>query len=600
MSMGAPDAIWVLANAADARRFLAAPATGATVLALTPSARAVLAGAAVRQLDPRRRFTDWAQARTVAAVRRARQRLVAAVAALPGARAIQREIALDHFLRAAYTGYRLWFTLGAAGPWMVPEGEGWRRCETRDDAYRALLCHMLAPLVAGQTEVARARTPPLPGLYRALRGGLLRHACRNRVAFVSGARKGMFGLLDAIAAETAPARIVVVQAMGGGWRDYLRLARNAWRILRGERFIDVALLGAPAGDASAAADRLIAAVDDAVIEAAFGFYRALLAYRLAQAAPALEDACAITAAAAPRHYLSADASRLSDLALAEVCGERGTTRWVMSRNTHVRPSSRLAEDACQGYFLARHPAGLVDRYLFWTPHGAAAARAVLPRARWAAIEPVAAIRVEPPPAHGLRRTQRRILVADTFAALWFTHSWAFQTSDEYMDGLAALVRAVEALPDATLLIRAKARHELDLAAYRRLLPASPKVEIKIRDVPFREDLLESDLLVAFRSTTIEEALHARRPALLWGGSARYRYLPARTEAPRLGDRGVLYAAATPADLARLLPAILEQHAGKPLADAEIAPHVWPRGTPDIADLARRMLAAPQATLRQAA
>jgi hypothetical protein len=225
---------------------------------------------------------------------------------------------------------------------------------------------------------------------------------------------------------------------------------------------------------------------------------------------------------------------------------------------------------------------------------------MLPRERWGAIETVTAVPIAPPEPGDAGGRARRILVADTFAALWFTHSWAFQTSDEYMDGLAELVRAVEALPDSSLLIRAKARHELGLAAYRHLLPPSSKVEIKMRGVPFRQELAECDLLVAFRSTTIEEALHARRPALLWGGSARYRYLPARTEPPRPGDRGTIYAAATGADLARLLPAILDAHAGKPLADAEIAAHVWPRGTPGIADLARRMLSAPQGLVRRAA
>ncbi len=366
--------IWVVATAADARRLAAAAPEGGSVLGLTPVARAALADAAPMPIDPRRNFTDWAQARAVAAVRRARQRLVAAVASLPGARVIQREIALDHFLRAAYTGYRLWFTLGAAGPWMAPEGAGWRRCETREAAYAALLRHMLAPLVAGHERVARAKTPPLPAAYRLLRKLVLLVACRKRIAFVSGARKGMFGLLDAIAAEAASARIVVVQSTGGGWRDYLRLVRNAWRAWRGERFIDVALLAPPREDALAAADQLIEAVGDRVIATAFRFYRALLAYRLAQAQPALADAREILAVASPRHYLSADASRLSDWALAESCGDRGVTRWVLSRNTHVPAGSALAADACDGYFHARHPEGLVDRYLFWTPHGVAPAR----------------------------------------------------------------------------------------------------------------------------------------------------------------------------------------------------------------------------------
>lgn len=592
MSMGR-EPIWIVADAADARRLLAEPSRKGRVLGLTPVARAALADAAPNQIDPRSRFTDWAQARTVAAVRRARRKLVAAAAALPGARPIQREIALDLFLRAAYTGYRLWFTLGATGPWMVPAGGGWLRCETRDEAYRALLGHMLAPLVAGQAAALRAHSPPLPGLYRLLRRILLGTACRGRVAFVSGARKGMFGLLDAIAALKSPTRIVIVQAMGGGWRDYLRLARNAWRTLRGARFVDVALLGAPTGDRRAEAERLIAAVDDGVIQAAFGFYRALLACRLAQVAPALADARDIAAAARPLHYLSPDASRLSDLALAEVCGERGTTRWVMSRNTHVPPHSRLAEEGCRGYLLERQPPGLVDRYLFWSPHGAAAARHFLPRENWGAVEPIRAVPVIPSQKVATARTERRVLATDSFAAFWYVHYWIYQTSDEFLAAHIALARVIEQIPDAYLTIRLKAKLELDPAAYQRLLPMSERVRVKSRSAPIVGDILDSDVVVAFRSTTIEEALHARRPVLLWGVSERYRYLPAQTRRPRPGQRSAIYSAATPNDLEVMLRAILDCHSGKALTDAEIAAHVWPPETPSVADLARRLLHEPE-------
>jgi hypothetical protein len=264
---------------------------------------------------------------------------------------------------------------------------------------------------------------------------------------------------------------------------------------------------------------------------------------------------------------------------------------MFSRNTHVKPATRLAEDACQGYFLARHPEGLVDRYLFWTPHGAAAARAILPRERHGAIETVAAVPVtgaEPRP----RAAPRRVILADSYATWWFTHCWAFQTSDEFLASLAELIGAVERLPDTQLLVRAKRKLELDIPEYEKLAPASDRAAIKIRDVPFNKDLLDSDLLVAFRASTIEEALHARRPVLLWGGTARYRYLPARTTPPTREDRGVVYAADDARALAVLLPAILDAHAGRPLTDRELAPHVWPPGTPGIKELARRLTEPP--------
>jgi hypothetical protein len=295
----------------------------------------------------------------------------------------------------------------------------------------------------------------------------------------------------------------------------------------------------------------------------------------------------VVEAARPSHLVSPDMSRMSEWAMAEACGISGATRWVMSRNTHVPNVSRLARDGCEGYFCARHPEGMVDRFVFWTPHGAAAARAFLPASKQGTIEAVTAVPVAPSSAPSARSC-RQVLLADSYAAYWFPHCWAFQTSQEFLDSLDALRRAVEALPDATLLVRAKAKRELDMAQYEALVPRSDRVSIKIRDVPFRKDLEDSDVLVAFRATTIEEALHARRAVLLWGGSARFRYLPACTEPPRSDDRSAVYAANDERHLMALLPAILDAHAGRPLTDAEIAPHVWPEGTPNIRDLAIRM------------
>jgi len=583
---GAP--IWVVVDREDAGR-LPAEALSGRVLAITPVARAALVGKAADMVDARRHFGDWAQARTVAAVRRARRKLESALAGLPGADEIHREIALDHFQRSAYTGYRLWFTLGADGPWMVAAGEDWQRAETHEAAYAALLRRMLTPLVTGQARVARVGTPPLPALYRRLRQALLRAACRNRPTFVSGARKGMFGLLDAIAGDPARPRIVVVQSSGGGWRDYLRLARGAWRMAAGERFLDVSLITSPCGDSVDAADRLIESVDDLVIAEAFSHYRELLAYRLAQAAPAREDARAIVSAASPKHYLSADASRISDWSLAAACGERRVTRWVLSRNTHVAPTSRMAEDACRSYFYARYPKGLVDQYVFWTPHGANAAREFLPRELHHAIIPVRAVAIPDETRGNAPPRIKSILVADTYSAFWTINTWAFQTSDEFLYGLENLVKVALSLPDVKIVVRAKDRAELPLSTYVRLFQKSNRLVIRLRSGEFRNDLQNCDLLVASRSTTIEEALHLRKPVLLWGGTSRYRYLPSTMTLPTATKRSAIYSADTAASLHEILPRILEHHSGKPLTDDELSSHIWPNSEDNIEAFCRRLL-----------
>ncbi len=584
--MSVDDITWILFGAEDARRFLTDRKGPAHIRALDPVALAALRGATDVSVE-RERFSDWAQGRTTVAVARAAEKLVEAVRTWPDDRAIHREVALELFRRAAYASYRLWFALGPQGPWRIRSESGWSTHTDRVGAHGALLAHMLAPFAASHGQSVQGLPLPFPALYRALRHLFLRAAFTGGPCVACGARKGMFDLLDQFVAAAPNARVLIVRGAAGGWSEYPRLVREAWRAVRGLRFLDVGLAVEATPPDRLRADALIAAVGDPIIERALRHYRDLLGRRLSEATAAARDAGHVVEAARPSHLVSPDMSRMSEWAMAEACGASGATRWVMSRNTHVPNTSRLARDGCEGYFLARHPEGMVDRFVFWTPHGATAARAFLPASKWGAIEAVAAVPVSRSSAP-ISKPQRQVLLADSYAAYWFPHCWAFQTSQEFLESLDALRRTLEALPDTTLLVRAKAKRELDMAQYEALVPRSDRLTIKIRDVPFRRDLEDSDVLVAFRATTIEEALHARRAVLLWGGSARFRYLPARTAPPRPDDRSAIYAAMDERHLKTLLPAILDAHAGRPLTDAEIAPHVWPTGTPGIRDLAVRM------------
>ena len=87
-----------------------------------------------------------------------------------------------------------------------------------------------------------------------------------------------------------------------------------------------------------------------------------------------------------------------------------------------------------------------------------------------------------------------------------------------------------------------------------------------------EDLAKANLLVSYASTTIEEALYAHRPVLLWGGSQRYKHLPARRENPTEHSRSAVYAPKSEEDLLPMLTTILECHAVKPLTDDELKGH----------------------------
>ena len=89
------------------------------------------------------------------------------------------------------------------------------------------------------------------------------------------------------------------------------------------------------------------------------------------------------------------------------------------------------------------------------------------------------------------------------------------------------------------------------------------------------------MLISYSSTTIEEALNAHCPVLLWGGSMRYHHLPPSLSYPSIEKRSAVYAPKDPKDLGPMISAILDVHKGRPLTNYEVKDYVWPKGTPGI-------------------
>lgn len=575
----------ILYTRADAAAAKSARPAGATaILGLTPNARAAAADYGIPLVDPTERYTDAVQARDVAHAVRVRRRMLRALGSLP---AVERELFIDQFNRVAYSSLRLWRTLGDSGPWLVPDGKGFALAHARDDAHRRLLCHILAPKIAGEREVAAIRPPPLPALYRALRRLALAPRPGTGVRLAVGMVKEQFGLFEAFARQGIAARTLFVGLPRRGAWEYAKLLREILRNIRPGGQVQVSLACTPDGTGHALAARAAEAVADDAISPAFALYVPLMARKLDQLASARDDARRIFSQARPHAYTGAEISTLGNWIVAEAAGMARMPRLVMSRNAHAPADRPLARDSAAGYLRARYPRGLVDEPLFWSPAGARAAEAARRPGEWPRIRPFLAPKRSLPPTVGGART---VLFADTYAAWWFPHAWTFLNSDEVLRAISALAVAIDSIPDARLVVRAKPKPECDLDALAHHVRPSATCELKMRDVPFEDDLARADLLVSFHSTVVEEAIAARRPVLLWGGTSRHRFLSARTEPPAgPSDRGVVYAVESGATLARTISAILEAHAKRPLTDREVAPYLWPQGTPDIDDLAAEII-----------
>ena len=266
-------------------------------------------------------------------------------------------------------------------------------------------------------------------------------------------------------------------------------------------------------------------------------------------------------------------------AAGQAARERAVPVLFLSHSSHAAqtaPSARAAVNQWirYGRVLSRFATTLLPK----TPHAARAAEAARRPDLAAPAAPYVWLQSRRPPAEAGNGVFR-MLHACNFSP-WSEHvPWAMQTSDEFVQGIAVLGEVVEQTGNAHLVVRPKEKAECNADILQQLLPARRNVEYR-RSGSFAQDLADSDLVVAYSSSTIEEALHLRIPVLLWGGGVDYRHLPAREAPPEGNSRAAVYAAASRAGLERMLPAIIAAHQGRPLRDEELADHLWPSGTPD--------------------
>ncbi len=174
--------------------------------------------------------------------------------------------------------------------------------------------------------------------------------------------------------------------------------------------------------------------------------------------------------------------------------------------------------------------------------------------------------------------ERIILHAGTYKTLGLPRPWMYETSSEFVEGLIILIRATATIPNSKLVIRIRLAPECSLDSLLKLLPKAEHFCIKTEGT-FLDDLSRAQLLVSFSSTTIEEALNARKPVLLWGGTNRYLHLSASQSAPTQSDRSPVYTPKTTKDLGSMVSSILDVHTDSPLTDEELKGYVWPPSTP---------------------
>ena len=123
-----------------------------------------------------------------------------------------------------------------------------------------------------------------------------------------------------------------------------------------------------------------------------------------------------------------------------------------------------------------------------------------------------------------------LLHADTPRQRMVMRLFVYQTVDEYLHSLNALIRAVDASPRYHLLIRFRPLHFLSKADIEPLLEKSGNCSVSAEGT-FEEALAAADMLASYSSTTIEEALQNRIPVLQYDPQGKYCHVPGQTLSP---------------------------------------------------------------------
>lgn len=496
------------------------------------------------------------------------------------------EILRSFTINATALSARLWSTLRPTAPWLLLDGESWTFSNSLEVVHAALLRRILAEQMT-RTVTEKFGAPRLPWLASLL-SRVVCLLCRSKkpVLFVYR-RRHLNELALRIQAVAPKVPVVQICFSKGRSSDYIRILKTLYRWLRGKSGMDLLVVPNPSPGLPGVTSRLLNALSDPQARRGVQAASDLMVANIALATGYRDQLSKLLAIASPRGIVTDSLAAGPAAGVGEVASRLGIPTLLLSHSSHTPQTSAPAAQAA--YNWARHGrvvSKFATRLLPKTPHAATVAKRACVecgRTQQSAYVWIAARS----PASRKPESGFGILHAGNFTQ-WSEHvPWVIETSDEYLDGIARLAEVSAGLQNATLVIRPKSKLECDSGALDVLLPDSGNVEIR-HGGSFSEDLAAADLLVSYSSSTIEEALHARKPVLLWGGSQRYRHLPARTTPPTADDRAAVYAPAQPEDLEAMLTAILSAHRGRPLSDRELDGHVWPGGTPDTSVLARQI------------
>jgi hypothetical protein len=572
-------------------------AFGDMFLPLTPAARVA---AAIQQAPCAVLASDTSTAHAVDAVRRLElaEHIQRALRRIGGLSYSGEQTLVDGCLDACGVASRVWQSLEREGRWIVPKERGWLETDDRLEATSELLERFFAPVNQSDAIANVGRTPPeIRRKLHRLNLRLLERLAHKPVVVLNAFTRGMEDFAQTIHDIDPEAFLLSFSPLNAteGSLDYVTTWTGYLDTNAPVRPRQITLTVPPRRlpHICRVVHHVLNTITDPIAAAGVAASRNAIVAQVEWVESIVPWFARYLLRARARAVLTWDHADKLNVALAEGARRAGVAS-LLACHTSVTPC--LDEDARVAKSRRTRQLGsgdLADLAIVQSP---LAEQAVRESAPWLPVRRVAPFvwggRREDIP---LKRAEfERVILHVGNYFEWASYlPWAYETSNDFVSSLADLVRSVSDLPDTRLVIRMKSnfarKGEFDAPTLRHLLPNVPCYEIR-EGGRFADDLAQADLVVGFHSTVIEEALHARRPVVLWGGDQRYCHVPARVTPPRAGDRAAVYFPANRTQLTGFLASILEAHAEFALTDRELSDYVWPADrTWTMSDLAHEVL-----------
>ena len=148
----------------------------------------------------------------------------------------------------------------------------------------------------------------------------------------------------------------------------------------------------------------------------------------------------------------------------------------------------------------------------------------------------------------------------------------YENAFEYINGLKKLINTINQIENCNLIIRYRDSYELDISTLKNIFKKNKNVIIKNKG-SFLNDLNESDLLISYSSTTIEEALNLRKPVGIYGGIDHYCHIEGSPTPPINVKRYPIYNFSDQ-NLLSMIENIKKFHFNKPLTTNESKDFIW--------------------------